>query len=87
MDVSYISPIMCSMSILEGSVPCAGDHITSGKGCIKVRFPGDFELRVYNASGELVKASKGRDEVSLDLRKGVYFVVVENRIIRRVVVW
>ena len=33
-------------------------------------------MKVYNVSGVLVKSVKGKDEVKLELSRGVYFVEV-----------
>ena len=41
-------------------------------------------MKVYNVSGGIVKSVKGKDEVKLELSKGVYFVEVVsgNRVLR-----
>ncbi len=41
-------------------------------------------MKVYNVSGGIVKSAKGRNEVKLDLSRGVYFVEVVsgNRVLR-----
>jgi hypothetical protein len=68
------------------SVPCfstiseacqiASGTITPYKGGIKVSKSGEFEVKVYNVSGVMVKSIKGKDEVKLELSRGVYFVEV-----------
>jgi hypothetical protein len=50
--------------------------ITPYKGGIKVSKSGEFEVKVYNVSGVLVKSVKGKDEVKLELSRGLYFVEV-----------
>jgi hypothetical protein len=50
--------------------------ITSYKGGIKVSKSGEFEVKVYNVSGVMVKSIKGKDEVKFELSRGVYFVEV-----------
>ncbi len=50
--------------------------ITPYKGGIKVSGSGEFEVKVYNVSGVMVKSVKGKDEVKLELSRGVYFVEV-----------
>jgi hypothetical protein len=56
-------------------------QITSGlippyKGGIKVSRSGEFEVKVYDVSGSIVKSVKGKNEVKLELSRGVYFVEV-----------
>jgi len=46
------------------------------KGGIKVSGSGEFEVKVYNVSGVMVKSVKGKDEVKIELSRGVYFVEV-----------
>ncbi len=50
--------------------------ITPYKGGIRVRGSGEFEVKVYNVSGGVVKSVKGKNEVKLKLSRGVYFVEV-----------
>jgi hypothetical protein len=50
--------------------------ITPYKGGIKVSESGEFEVKVYNVSGVMVKSIKGKDEVKIELSRGVYFVEV-----------
>jgi hypothetical protein len=50
--------------------------IETYKGGIRVKGAGDFEVKIYKATGKLVKALKGKDEVKLELSRGVYFVEV-----------
>jgi hypothetical protein len=61
--------------ISESCKPVSG-LITSYKGGIKVRGSGEFEVKVYNVSGVMVKSMKGKDEVKIELSRGVYFVEV-----------
>jgi len=62
--------------------------ITPYKGGIKVRGSGEFEVKVYNVSGVMVKSVKGKNEVKLELSRGVYFVEVISggKVIREKVV-
>jgi hypothetical protein len=65
----------CPLSISESCQPVSG-IITPYKGGIKVSGSGEFEVKVYNVSGVMVKSVRGKDEVKLDLSRGVYFVEV-----------
>jgi len=65
----------CPLSISESCKPVS-DLITPYKGGIKVSGSGEFEVKVYNVSGGIVKSIKGKDEVKLELSRGVYFVEV-----------
>jgi hypothetical protein len=49
---------------------------------------GEFEVKVYNVSGVLVKSVKGKNEVKIELSRGVYFVEVISggKVIREKVV-
>jgi hypothetical protein len=103
-SVSSVSPIVNTVSptvtspALSVSEPCPLSisefcQITSGiitpyKGGIKVRGSGEFEVKVYNVSGGIVKSARGKNEVNLELSRGVYFVEVVSggRTIREKVV-
>ncbi len=85
-DLTVTGNIICVMSTSEGNASCSDDLISSGKGYIRVKYPSDFRFRIYTPDGKLVKIAKGKGEISVSLDKGVYFVVFENRIIRKVVV-
>jgi hypothetical protein len=65
----------CFSNISEFCQPVS-DLITLYKGGIKVSRSGEFEVKVYNISGVMVKSVKGKDEVKLELSRGVYFVEV-----------
>jgi hypothetical protein len=75
------------LGISESCKPVSG-IITPYKGGIKVSGSGEFEVKVYNVSGVMVKSVKGKDEVKFELSRGVYFVeVVEGgKVIREKVV-
>jgi hypothetical protein len=77
----------CPLSISEFCQPVSG-IITPYKGGIKVIGSGEFEVKVYNVSGVMVKSIKGKDEVKLELSRGVYFVEVVSggRVLREKVV-
>ncbi len=71
------------LGISESCKPVSG-LITPYKGGIKVIGSGEFEVKVYNVSGGIVKSVKGKNEVKIDLPRGVYFVEVVsgNRVLR-----
>jgi hypothetical protein len=83
---------------LTGSVPCfstisescqvASSIITPYKGGIKVSRSGELEVKVYNVSGAMVKSARGKNEVKIELSRGVYFVEVVSggKVIREKVV-
>jgi hypothetical protein len=77
----------CPLSISEFCQPVSG-LITPYKGGIKVRGSGEFEVKVYNVSGGVVKSARGKNEVKLELSRGVYFVEVISggRVLREKVV-
>jgi hypothetical protein len=91
-SVSSVSPTVnpvyptITSPTLTGSVPCfstisescqiASGLITPYKGGIKISGSGEFEVKVYNVSGVMVKSIKGKDEIKLELSRGVYFVEV-----------
>jgi hypothetical protein len=77
----------CPLSISEFCQVVSG-LITPYKGGIKVRGSGEFEVKVYNVSGGVVKSVKGKNEVKLELSRGVYFVEVVSggKVIREKVV-
>jgi len=64
-----------NVGISESCKPASG-LITPYKGGIKVSGSGEFEVKVYNVSGVMVRSVKGKDEVKLELSRGVYFVEV-----------
>jgi hypothetical protein len=65
----------CPLSISEFCQVVSG-LITPYKGGIKVRGSGEFEVKVYNVSGGVVKSARGKNEVRIELSRGVYFVEV-----------
>jgi hypothetical protein len=67
----------CPLSISEFCQVVSG-LITPYKGGIKVRGSGEFEVKVYNVSGVMVKSARGKNEVKLELSRGVYFVEVAS---------
>jgi len=77
----------CFLSISESCQITSG-IITPYKGGIKITKSGEFEVKVYNVSGVMVKSMKGKDEVRLELSRGVYFVEVVSggKVIREKVV-
>ena len=97
LSVNSVSPTDTSPSLMI-LIPCpstisescqiASGIITPYKGGIKVSRSGEFEVKVYNVSGGIVKSVKGKDEVKLELSRGVYFVEVVSggKVIREKVV-
>jgi len=95
--VLSVSPTFTSPT-LTVSDPCFSTisescQITSGlitpyKGGIKVSRFGEFEVKVYNVSGGIVKSVKGKNEVKLELSMGVYFVevILGGKVIRERVI-
>jgi hypothetical protein len=77
----------CPSTISESCQPVSG-LITPYKGGIKVSGSGEFEVKVYNVSGVMVKSVKGTNEVKLELSRGVYFVDVVSggKVIREKVI-
>jgi hypothetical protein len=77
----------CPSTISE-SCQIASGLITPYKGGIKITKSGEFEVKVYNVSGVMVKSIKGKDEVKLEPSRGVYFVEVVSggKVIREKVV-
>jgi hypothetical protein len=77
----------CPLSISESCQITRGP-ITPYKGGIKISGSGEFEVKVYNISGVMVKSVKGKDEVKIELSRGVYFVEVVSggKVIREKVV-
>jgi hypothetical protein len=84
---SLIILIPCPSTISE-SCQIASGIITQYKGGIKVSGSGEFEVKVYNVSGVMVKSARGKNEVKLELSRGVYFVEVISggKVIREKVV-
>jgi hypothetical protein len=78
---------LCPLSISEFCQITSG-IITPYKGGIKVFGSGEFEVKVYNVSGVMVKSVRGKNEVKLELSRGVYFVEVISggKVIREKVV-
>ena len=79
--------VTCFSTISESCKPGSG-LINLYKGGIKVSGSGEFEVKVYNVSGVMVKSVKGKDEVKLELSRGVYFVEVVSgdRVLREKVI-
>ena len=77
----------CFSNISESCQIVSG-IITQYKGGIKVSGSGEFEVKVYNVNGVMVKFIKGTNEVKLELSRGVYFVEVvsDRKLIREKVV-
>jgi len=78
----------CPFLSISESCQIASGLITPYKGGIKVSGSGEFEVKVYNVSGGIVKSIKGKDEVKLELSRGVYFVevITNSRVLREKVI-
>jgi hypothetical protein len=76
-----------NVGISESCKPVSG-IITPYKGGIKITKSGEFEVKVYNVSGVVVKSMKGKNELKIELSRGVYFVEVVSgdRVLREKVV-
>jgi hypothetical protein len=89
LTVSEVCPLSFDDNggISESCKPVSG-LITPYKGGIKVSGSGEFEVKDYNVSGVMVKSVKGKNEVKLELSRGVYFVEVISggKVIREKVV-
>jgi hypothetical protein len=101
--VNSVSPTLTSLTpIVNAPCPLSDDNelgisescqivsgiITQYKGGIKVSGSGEFDVKVYNVSGVIVKSARGKNEVKLELSRGVYFVEVVsgNRVLREKVI-
>ena len=89
--VTEISPILavsepCPISISEGQRfdGCFADVLRVGKGHITVSSVGEFRVKVYDVSGNVVKDVEGKGVLRISLKKGVYFVEVVSREIKRI---
>jgi uncharacterized delta-60 repeat protein len=78
----------CPFLSISESCQIASGLITPYKGGIKVSGSGEFEVKVYNVSGVMVKSVKGKNEVKIELSRGVYFVevVLGGKVLREKVV-
>jgi len=76
----------CPLSISEEQRfdGCFADVLRVGKGHITVSSVGEFRVKVYDVSGNVVKDVEGKGELRISLKKGVYFVEVLSREIKRV---
>jgi len=76
----------CSLSISEEQRfdGCFADVLRVGKGHITVSSVGEFRVKVYDVSGNVVKDVEGKGVLRISLKKGVYFVEVLSREIKRV---
>jgi len=58
---------------------CFADVLRVGKGHITVSSVGEFRVKIYDVSGNVVKDVEGRGVLRISLKKGVYFVEVLSR--------
>ena len=90
-SLTFTSPTLsvsvpCPLSISEEQRfdGCFADVLRVGKGHITVSSIGEFRVKVYDVSGNVVKDVKGKGVLRISLKKGVYFVEVLSREIKRV---
>jgi hypothetical protein len=77
LTVSEVCPLSFDDNVgISESCKIASGLITPYKGGIKITKSGEFEVKVYNVRGVMVKSIKGKNEVNLELSRGVYFVEV-----------
>jgi len=71
----------CPLSISEGQRfdGCFADVLRVGKGHITVSSIGEFRVKIYDVSGNVVKDVEGKGVLRISLKKGVYFVEVVSR--------
>ena len=62
---------------------CFADVVRVGKGHITVSSIGEFRVKIYDVSGKVVKDVEGKGVLRISLKKGVYFVEVVSREIKR----
>jgi len=82
--LSVSEPCPLSISEEQRFDGCFADVLRVGKGHITVSSIGEFRVKVYDVSGNVVKDVEGRGELRISLKKGVYFVEVSSREIKRV---
>jgi len=75
----------CPLSISEGQRfdGCFADVVRVGKGHITVSSMGEFRVKIYDVSGNVVKDVEGKGVLRISLKKGVYFVEVVSKEIKR----
>jgi len=71
----------CPLSISEEQRfdGCFADVLRVGKGHITVSSVGEFRVKVYDVSGNVVKDVEGKGVLRISLKKGVYFVEVLSK--------
>ena len=67
------------LSVEEGTSVCSNDVLRVGKGHITVSSMGEFRVKIYDVSGNVVKDVEGKGVLRISLKKGVYFVEVLSR--------
>jgi len=72
------------LSVEEGTSVCSNDVLRVGKGHITVSSIGEFRVKIYDVSGNVVKDVEGKGVLRISLKKGVYFVEIVSREIKRV---
>ena len=75
-----------SSSISEGQRfdGCFADVLRVGKGHITVSSIGEFRVKIYDVRGNVVKDVEGKGVLRISLKKGVYFVEIVSKEIKRV---
>jgi len=77
--LSVSEPCPLSISEEQRFDGCFADVVRVGKGHITVSSIGEFRVKIYDVSGNVVKDVKGKGELRISLKKGVYFVEVVSR--------
>jgi len=72
------------LSVEESTSVCSNDVLRVGKGHITVSSVGEFRVKIYDVRGNVVKDVEGKGVLRISLKKGVYFVEVLSREIKRV---
>jgi len=72
------------LSVEEGTSVCSNDVLKVGKGHITVSSIGEFRVKIYDVRGNVVKDVEGKGVLRISLKKGVYFVEVVSKDIKRV---
>jgi len=77
--LSVSEPCPISISEEQRFDGCFADVLRVGKGHITVSSVGEFRVKVYDVSGNVVKDVEGKGVLRISFKKGVYFVEVLSR--------
>jgi len=95
---SNVSPGITNPTIITGGCPttsisegCFSNNstISLGKGYITVTQPGEFEVKIYDIKGKVVKRVGASNSVKIHLQSGIYFVEVlteKAKVINKVII-